>query len=164
MRRVGSLAFFVCLLVAAAAQQPVPDANRSSPPMPPGEGRDLVQTDCVGCHNLNMIFQNRKTQAAWSKEINDMIQRGAAVFPEEIEPITAYLSKNFGPGVPAPINVNTAARADLEKLPGIKPEMVERILSARAKAGAFKNSEDLRQAIGLNKDEFAKDLYLLKYN
>ena len=93
-----------------------------------------------------------------------MIQRGAAVFPEEIEPITAYLSKNFGSDMPPPINVNTADRAELEKLPGIKPEMVERILNARAKAGSFKDPDELRRALGLDKDEFATDFYLLKYN
>jgi hypothetical protein len=164
VRRVASLAFFLCLLVAAAAQQPAPNGSRSLPPMPPGEGRDLAQTDCLGCHNLSMIFQNRKTQAGWTKEINDMIQRGAAVFPEEIEPITVYLSKNFGPDVPPAINVNTASRAELKKLPGVKAEMVERILAARAKAGAFKSSEELRRALGLDKDEFAKDFYLLKYD
>jgi predicted DNA-binding helix-hairpin-helix protein len=161
---MSGIVLFVCLMVAAAAQQPEPNAERLLPPMPPGEGRDLVQTDCVGCHKLNMIFQTRKTQAAWAKEVNDMIQRGAAVFPEEIEPITAYLRKNFGPDVPPAINVNTASRAQLEKLPGIKAEMVERILSARAKAGAFKDSEELRRALGLDKDEFAKDFYLLKYD
>ena len=164
MRCVGSLAVFVCLLLAAPAEQPVPNGSRFLPPMPPGEGRELVETDCLGCHNLTMIFQNRKTQAGWTKEINDMIQRGAAVFPEEIEPITVYLSKNFGPDVPPAINVNTASRAELEKLPGIQAAMIERILNARAKAGTFKNSEDLRRALGLDKDEFGKDFYLLKYN
>ncbi|HKN34603.1 MAG TPA: helix-hairpin-helix domain-containing protein [Terriglobales bacterium] len=164
MRREGCLVVLVGLLVGAAAQQPVPNGDRLLPPLPPGEGRDLVQTDCVGCHKLNMIFQNRKTKAAWAKEVNDMIQRGAAVFPEEIEPITAYLSKNFGSDMPPPINVNTADRAELEKLPGIKPEMVERILNARAKAGSFKDPDELRRALRLDKDEFAKDFYLLKYN
>ena len=68
MRRLANAAFFVCLLVAAAAQQPAPDGNRLLPPMPPGEGRDLVQTGSLGCHNWNMIFQNRKAQAGWTKK------------------------------------------------------------------------------------------------
>jgi len=42
--------------------------------------------------------------------------------------------------------------------------MVERILNARAKAGSFKDPDELRRALRLDKDEFAKDFYLLKYN
>ena len=96
--------------------------------------------------------------------MNDMIQRGATVFPDEIEPITGYLAKFFGPGVPPPVNVNTATRESLEKTTGLSPEMVTRILEARGKLGPFKNPEELRQALGTKSQEFERLFYLLKYS
>src|SRR5262252_6094271 len=106
--------------------------------LPPGEGRDLVLSSCTTCHNLKVVVHARKDRDGWAKSVNDMIQRGAQLFPEEIDPITAYVSKAFGPSVPKPVNVNTAAREELEKLPNFKPDLVTRILEVRAKAGNFK--------------------------
>ena len=131
--------------------------------LPPGKGREFVLESCTTCHNLRVVVQARLTREAWAKGVNDMIQRGAPVFPEEIEPITDYLSKVFGPSVPKPVNVNTARREELEKLPNMKPEIAARILEARGKAGAFKNSEELRRALGMEKAEFETIVYLLKY-
>ncbi len=132
--------------------------------LPPGEGREPVLDACVSCHNLKVVVLARKSRADWVKSMNDMIQRGAPVFPEEIEPITAYLSKVFGTAVPRAVNVNSASREELEKLPNLKPEMVARILEARSKAGPFKNSEELRRAVGMEKKDFEKIVYLFKYS
>ena len=123
--------------------------------LPPGEGRQAVLDSCTTCHNLKVVVHARLTQVAWTKDVNDMIQRGAPLFPEEIEPITAYLSKAFGPDVPKLLNVNTATREELEKLP-LKAEAVSKILETRP----FKNSEELRRAIGM---ESEKIQYLVKY-
>lgn len=132
--------------------------------LPPGEGRDLVLSSCASCHNLKSVVDARKSRDAWAKSINDMIQRGAPVFPEEIGPMTAYLSKAFGADVPKLININTASREQLEKLPNLKPEMVARILAAREKAGSFKNPEDLRRTLAMEKADFEKIVYLFKYS
>ena len=131
--------------------------------LPPGKGRELVLDSCTTCHNLRVVVQARLSREAWAKAVNDMIQRGAPVFPEEIEPMTDYLSKAFAPAVPKLVNVNTAGREELEKLPNMKPEIVARIIEARGKAGAFKNSEELRRALGMEKAEFETIVYLLKY-
>src|SRR5437773_10318460 len=81
-----------------------------SPLLPPGDGRDLVLTSCATCHNVKVVVHARKNRDDWSKTIGDMIQRGAPIFPEEIAPITSYLSTTFGPAVPALVNINAAAR------------------------------------------------------
>ena len=78
--------------------------------LPPGDGRELVLNSCNTCHNLKVVVHARLSRAEWTKSVNDMIQRGAPVFPEEIEPITAYLSRAFGTAVPKLVNVNTAGR------------------------------------------------------
>jgi len=124
----------------------------------------LILASCTSCHNLRVVVSARMTPAAWTKSLNDMIQRGAPVFPEEIGPITAYLSKAYGPDVPKLVNVNTASREELEKLPDLTPEMATRLLEARDKSGPFKNSEALRHALGIEKGDSAKFVYLLKYS
>ncbi len=131
--------------------------------LPPAEGRDLVLESCNTCHNLKVVVHARKDRAAWAKSVNDMIQRGAQLFPEEIDPITAYLANAFGSAVPKLVNVNTATREELEKLPNFKPELVTRILEARAKSGGFKDAEELRRALGMEKADFQKIQYVLEY-
>ena len=162
--RLCALTRLLLIMLAAPAFAQNPKTKESGTELlPPGQGRDLVLDSCTTCHNLRVVVQARLSREAWAKAVNDMIQRGAPVFPEEIEPMTDYLSKIFGPAVPKLVNVNTARREELERLPNMKPEMAARILEARGKAGAFKNGEDLRRALGMEKREFEIIVYLLKY-
>lgn len=58
------------------------------------------------------------------------------------------------------ININTATKADLEKLPGIGPTIAERIINYREQNGPFKAIEEIKnvQGIGDKKFEAMKDL------
>lgn len=156
---------YITFLASVSAQSPKVKDESWPQTLPPGDGRDLVLNSCnSSCHNLKMVVTARKSHDGWAKSMNDMIQRGATVFPDEIEPITGYLAKFFGPGVPPPVNVNTATRESLEKTTGLSPLMVTRILEARGKLGPFKNPEELRQALGTKSQEFERLFYLLKYS
>ena len=61
---------------------------------------------------------------------------------------------------PAPqgsvVNLNTATKADLEKLPGVGPAMAQRILDYRQKIGGFKKAEDLMNVQGIGEKSFLK--------
>src|SRR5216684_6040333 len=162
MRNPLLLLLLMLLVVLSAPAQRKPDEGWSEL-LPQGDGREIVLNSCVSCHNVRVVVHARKNRADWTKCINDMIQRGAPLFPDEIEPITAYLSKSFDASLPKLVNVNTASREGLEKLPNMKPEIATRILAAREKAGAFKNGEELRTALGMTKADFEKIHYLLKY-
>jgi DNA uptake protein ComE-like DNA-binding protein len=165
MRNIGLLLASVLLILSAALAQGQKAKDEVwAELLPPGEGREPVLNSCASCHNLKTVVLTRKSRGDWVKSVNDMIQRGAPVFPEEIEPMTAYLSKAFGTAVPKPLNVNTASREDLEKLPNLKPDMAARILEARSKVGPFKKSEELRRALAMEKGDFEKILYLFKYS
>lgn len=56
----------------------------------------------------------------------------------------------------APLNLNTATKADLEKLPGVGPAMAQRILDYRQKIGAFKKTEELMNVQGIGEKSFLK--------
>jgi len=78
---------------------------------PPGPGRDLLKTDCTGCHGAQFGTMHF-TQAAFRAGIAVMTETGPTDNPfvtnlghtyltgAQKEEIAAYLAKNFGPGTP----------------------------------------------------------------
>jgi DNA uptake protein ComE-like DNA-binding protein len=164
MRKAALLtAILMFTLVPAFTQNQKPENKGWDDLLPPGPGRDSVATTCVTCHGLKSVVLGRKSQAEWGKAVNDMIQRGAPVFPDEIEPMVQYLSKSFPANLPKPVNVNTATAADLEKIPGMKTDVAAKILEARGKSGPFTDSTDLQHAANIDKSDFESVRYLLKY-
>ena len=57
---------------------------------------------------------------------------------------------------PAPLNLNVATAADLQKLPGIGPALATRILDYRQKSGGFKKIEELMNVQGIGEQSFLK--------
>ncbi len=85
------LAAVLSTLPVALAQGPRVKDEGWSELLSPGEGRELVLDSCMACHNLRVVVNARKSRGDWAKAVNDMIQRGAQVFSDEIDPITGYL-------------------------------------------------------------------------
>jgi competence protein ComEA len=56
----------------------------------------------------------------------------------------------------APLNLNAATSADLEKLPGVGPAMATRILEYRQKSGGFKKVEELMNIQGIGERNFLR--------
>lgn len=155
------------LLVSISLMAPLADAQRRdeiwTELLPPGNGHGAVVASCTGCHSLKVIVNARRNAAEWAVTVNDMIQRGAPVFNDEIEAMTGFLAKSFGANVPRLVNVNEARREDLEKLPGVTSETAARIVEARA-GGVFRNPEQLRRSLKMEETEFEKIRYLFKYS
>ena len=71
--------------------------------------------------------------------------------PTEMKPAPAPRSASVSKKaaeLTAPIDVNRATQAELQKLPGIGPKISQRILEERVK-GAFKSIDDLRRVPGI---------------
>jgi competence protein ComEA len=60
------------------------------------------------------------------------------------------------PGQTGPLNINTATKSDLVKLPGIGEVTAERILAYRNDVGPFSAVEDLRKIRGISKLKLEK--------
>ena len=81
---VSSLAFAALVAQPAAA-------------LPEGEGRELVESVCTGCHQTNQITRSSGyTQEGWRELTSTMIDLSGA--PEVRDQITGYLATHFPPG------------------------------------------------------------------
>ena len=66
--------------------------------LPNGNGRDVVQMICTGCHDLEPITGNVGfSRQDWETVVKSMIDMGATITPEQVSVITNYLAANFPP-------------------------------------------------------------------
>ena len=59
---------------------------------PSDQGRELVLTQCSGCHSLQVILEQQKSRSEWETTALSML--GEA--DQDIDEIVGYLSKHFG--------------------------------------------------------------------
>jgi DMSO/TMAO reductase YedYZ molybdopterin-dependent catalytic subunit len=52
---------------------------------------------CIGCHELDVIEQQRLTRGQWEREVDKMAKWGATVKPEDRSEIVEFLVNRFGP-------------------------------------------------------------------
>jgi hypothetical protein len=148
--------------IAAHAQSRSASREDFTQYLPPGDGKALVSTQCTSCHELKGTIQLRKSKQEWEAVVFDMVARGAPLSVEEADAIVAYLSTAFGPSAPPLLDVNTAAKADLVRLPGMTPELADRLLAHRAAKGPLPSRDDVRGVLGLDEPAFSKMKWYLK--
>lgn len=82
------------LLIASTAL-----ADESRIQLKDGPGKNLVMANCTMCHSLDYIQINSGflDKSEWQKIVDKMIKvMGAPIKAEDIDPIVAYLAKNYG--------------------------------------------------------------------
>jgi hypothetical protein len=51
---------------------------------------------CASCHSLEVVTKKQATRDEWREEVKAMVDRGAALKPDEAAVVTDYLARNFG--------------------------------------------------------------------
>lgn len=64
--------------------------------LPPGEGRELVQTACSQCHGSDVIVAQRHTPDEWKEVVSRMIGNGASLDDNQYVTVLKYLSTALG--------------------------------------------------------------------
>jgi cytochrome c5 len=59
-------------------------------------GKAAFEKACTTCHDAEQATNARRTKAEWQRVVDDMAARGANGTDQELETITAYLTRNFG--------------------------------------------------------------------
>lgn len=64
--------------------------------LPDGTGKQLVETRCALCHDLERVAEVKRKKDNWEPIVANMVAWGAPATPEETKTITDYLAANFG--------------------------------------------------------------------
>jgi len=64
--------------------------------LPDGPGKDAVQARCTLCHDLGRVVTARRSREEWARITQNMIDRGPAAPPEQVQTIVIYLTAQFG--------------------------------------------------------------------
>lgn len=130
--------------------------------LPPGSGKTLVIEQCATCHDLAGVVHLRASKAAWEAIVIDMVARGAPLLVEEVDAITAYLAEALGPTAPPLVDVNSASRDELVKLPGVTPAMADRLIDHREQTKPFSSRDEVQSVLGLDDAAFGKLKWFLR--
>jgi competence protein ComEA len=92
------------------------------------------------------VFKTRTTKEKWKATVDEMASRGAEGTDEQLDTITDYLAKCFGPRV----NVNKAAAKEIETQFELTSTEAEAIVKYRQEKGDFKDVAGLKNVPGLD--------------
>jgi len=68
----------------------------SSVTLPGGPGKELIETRCAVCHNLERVTIVKRYKRDWETIVADMYERSGMSAADEMQAINAYLVANFG--------------------------------------------------------------------
>jgi cytochrome c5 len=87
------------VLTAIATLTLVAYAGEESIKLKEGEGKALVEANCISCHSLDYIQMNSPflDKKGWEASVNKMIKVfGAPIKQEDVPKIVEYLTKYYG--------------------------------------------------------------------
>lgn len=116
---------------------------------PDGEGKQTFLTTCSKCHSPERVIGKGQDANGWTNVVLQMIQNGAQGSNEQFGAIVYYLSKHFGPP-PTTVNVNAASRMDFRNWLYFTEKQADAIVDYRTKHGDFKTIADLEKVPGID--------------
>ena len=109
-------AIFIFVLMAGTAL-------RADTLLPDGKGKDVVVSACSSCHSLDRITALKLSEEGWRNTLRQMIENGASLNPEDINPIVGYLVANFGaPAAGNPAVVPSSVSSPVATAPDKAPD------------------------------------------
>lgn len=112
---------------------------------PDGEGKAMFLEACGGCHDLSAVVVKRHTPREWEDVMVSMKAKGITTADEDLEAITAYLSRRFGL-----VDVNTAGADELTRVLGITAHDARAIVAHRDRQGAYTSLDALKAVPGID--------------
>ena len=112
--------------------------------LPPGGGHDETVKVCGKCHSPEQAASLRQTRTGWEETISKMVNMGSEGTDDEYEKVLDYLTKQFGPEAPKPIEINKASSIELEAGLGLSRSESAAVIKYRTDNGAFKSIDDLK--------------------
>jgi cytochrome c5 len=64
--------------------------------LPAGAGKELVETRCTMCHDLERVTAAKRSKREWDGVVGNMLERFGLSAPDETKAIAAYLEANYG--------------------------------------------------------------------
>jgi cytochrome c5 len=64
--------------------------------LPGGPGKDLVETRCTQCHDLERVTAAKRSRHEWESVVTNMLERFGLQAPDEARAISGYLSAQYG--------------------------------------------------------------------
>lgn len=137
-------------------------AERRATPLAPGERIDpnragpdeLDRLPRVGPALARRIVARRESHGPF-RTLADL-DSVSGVGPALLEALAPHLTLSAAPAAgrgagpsAAPLDVNAASAAELERLPGIGPALAARIVETRARRGRFRSVEELAEVPGI---------------
>jgi len=107
--------------------------------LPEGEGKKLLEDQCVSCHSLKPVVNLRQSRDAWKKLVVKMVGYGAQLDDKQIDVATEYLTKYFGP------ESSAAAAKPESPEEKIAKRYIEGICSSCHDAGLIRSTEATKQ-------------------
>ena len=118
--------------------------------IPNGAGKAETVRVCGKCHSVEQATSLRQNRSEWQDEIGKMVGMGAQGTDEDFNAILGYLTRNFGPEKPKPVNVNTASAVELESSLEFTKTEAAAVIEYRTKNGNIKSLDDLKNLPGMD--------------
>ena len=88
VQRVAVLVLTGAVVAVAARSQDAVKAER---------GEQIVNTTCTTCHDTRAVDTQALDEAAWTKQVQAMIEKGAEVKADDVTLLVDYLTRYHGP-------------------------------------------------------------------
>ena len=101
MRALAAVLVLLAGVALARADEPKVDALLNGD-LPDDPARALVQRNCLLCHTVDYVTQQRLTEGQWQRTVDKMRKFGTPATDAEAKSIVAYLARYWTVDLPPP--------------------------------------------------------------